>query len=86
MQMKRMAYRDLDLAATTTWRVPLDFLAAGFAGEAFFLNGARMPSIAEEVATDNSTLRCRWVGSRRYGLESDSLVLMNKLYSRHREA
>ena len=60
-----MAYRGLLLAATATLRTPLAFLIAGFAADAFFLKGARIPSIAEEVATDTSTLRCRRVGSRR---------------------
>ncbi len=60
-----MTYRDLALTVTATFRMPLAFLAAGFAANAFFLKGARIPSIAEEVATDTNTLRCRRVGSRR---------------------
>jgi hypothetical protein len=38
------------------------------------------------VATDTSTLRWRTLRSRRWGLLSDNLVLMSKLYSRHLEA
>lgn len=57
-----MAYRDL---AFFTTRVTLAFLAARFTAGAFFLKGAQMPSIAEEVATDLRTLRWRWAGSRR---------------------
>ena len=39
--------------------------------------GARMPSIAEDVATDLSTVRARIAGSRRYGLATVSFELMN---------
>lgn len=44
------------------------------------LNGARMPSMAEDVATDLSTVRLRTAGSRRYRLVEDSFELMAKLY------
>jgi hypothetical protein len=40
------------------------------------LNGARMPSIADEVATDRSTLRSRLTVLRRCGLDDESLALM----------
>ena len=38
--------------------------------------GARIPSIAEELATDLSTVRSRMAGSRRYGLAMVSFELM----------
>lgn len=44
------------------------------------LNGARMPSMAEDVATFLSTLRSRSAGSRRYRLAEESLELMAELY------
>jgi hypothetical protein len=68
-----------------------------FAVEVFFdsfrgpsLNGARMPSIAEDVATDRSTLRSRLAASRRKGLDDDSLGPMVRhssriVHCRHRE-
>ncbi len=56
-----MPYNDLVL---TVGALPALF-ADRFAVEDFFLKGARMPSIAEEVATDSSTLRCRRAGSLR---------------------
>lgn len=55
MPMRRMPYRDL----TFTARALLAFLATRFMAGAFFLKGAQMPSIAEEVATDLRTLRWR---------------------------
>jgi len=39
------------------------FFAARFTAGDVFLKGARIPSIAEEVVTDSSTLRCRIAGS-----------------------
>ena len=44
------------------------------------LNGARMPSIAEDVATDVSTVRLRTAGSRRYRLVEESFELMAELW------
>ena len=44
------------------------------------LNGARMPSIAEDVATDLSTVRSRTAGSRKYRLVEESFELMVELY------
>lgn len=44
------------------------------------LNGARMPSMAEEVATFLSTVRSRTAGSRRYRLAEESLELTTALY------
>jgi len=43
------------------------------------LNGAWIPSMAEEVDTEVSTLRWRTTGSRRYGLAAESLELMVQL-------
>ena len=40
------------------------------------LNGAWIPSMAEELATEANTLRWRATGSRRYGLAVESLALM----------
>jgi hypothetical protein len=40
------------------------------------LNGARMPSIADDVATDRSTPRSRFTESRRCGFDDESLALM----------
>ena len=48
--------------------------------EATFLNGAWMPSIAEELATDWNMARLRTAGSRKYGLVSESLRLMDEWY------
>lgn len=47
---------------------------------AMCLKGARMPSMAEELATDLSTVRLRTAGSRRNRLAVDSLELMGKVY------
>ena len=44
------------------------------------LNGARMPSMAEEVATLRTTARSRNAGSRRYRLVEESFELMIGLY------
>ena len=44
------------------------------------LNGARMPSMAEDVATDRSTVRLRTAGSRRYRLVEESFELMAELW------
>lgn len=38
---------------------------AFFAARAICLKGVRMPSMAEELATDRNTLRLRRTGSRR---------------------
>lgn len=43
----------------------LFFLGVLLAARVIRLKGARMPSIAEEVATDSRTLRWRCAGSRR---------------------
>lgn len=40
------------------------------------LNGARMPSMAEEVATDFVTVRSRMAGSRRYRFADESFAPM----------
>jgi hypothetical protein len=40
------------------------------------LNGAWIPSMAEELATEVSTMRRRMTGSRRYGLAAESLELI----------
>ena len=39
-------------------------------------NGARIPSMAEDVATELRTLRRRTAASRRYGFDAESLQLM----------
>ncbi len=52
---------------------------------AVFLNGARMPSMAEEVATDLSTLRRRCAGSRRWGLAEAREEDMSGLYRGKRQ-
>ena len=44
------------------------------------LNGARMPSIADELETDVNTVRLRTTGSRKYGLTAESLELMRTFY------
>ena len=44
------------------------------------LNGARMPSMADEVATFRTTVRSRTAGSRRYRLVEESFELMPALY------
>lgn len=44
------------------------------------LNGARMPSMADEVATFRTTLRSRAAGSRRYRLVDESFELMAAFY------
>ncbi len=43
-------------------------------------NDTRIPSIAEDVATEVRTLRRRTARSRRYGFEAESLVLMRLVY------
>jgi hypothetical protein len=43
------------------------------------LNGARMPSMAEEVATDLTTVRSRIAGFRRYRLATGSFAPMKAL-------
>lgn len=43
------------------------------------LNGARMPSMAEELATDWKTDHFRTAGSRRYGLVVESSEPMGEL-------
>ena len=45
---------------------------------AIFLNGAWMPSMADELETDLNTLRSRATGSRRYGLVEESLAELMK--------
>ena len=45
------------------------------------LNGARIPSMAEDVATDLETVRLRTAGSRRYRLVEESFELMSKIVS-----
>ncbi len=40
------------------------------------LNGARMPSTAEEVATDLVTVRSRVAGSRKYRFADESFAPM----------
>lgn len=44
------------------------------------LNGARMPSMAEELATERRTARSRCTGSRRWGLVVESFSPMPKSY------
>ncbi len=44
------------------------------------LNGARMPSMAEEVATDFVTVRSRVAGSRRYRFADESFALMGTFW------
>ena len=44
------------------------------------LNGARMPSMADEVATLRTTARSRTAGSRKYRLVEESFELMFALY------
>lgn len=41
------------------------------------LNGARIPSMADEVETDVSTIRSRIFGSRKYGLAEVSFESMD---------
>lgn len=41
------------------------------------LKGARIPSMADEVETDVSTIRSRILGSRRYGLAEVSFESMD---------
>jgi len=43
------------------------------------LKGERIPSIAEELATDLSTVRSRIAGSRRYWFAVESFAFMNEL-------
>ena len=45
---------------------------------AIFLNGAWIPSMADELETDLNTLRSRATGSRRYGLVEESLAELMK--------
>ena len=45
-----------------------------------FLNGARIPSMAEDVATDLSTLFRRKTGPRKYGLAEARDADMTQLY------
>lgn len=47
-----------------------------FGATAACLNGAWIPSMAEELDTEVSTMRRRTIGSRRYGLAAESLELM----------
>ncbi len=54
--------------------------AVGVALDVARLNGARMPSMADDVATERSTLRWRCSGSRRCGLVLESLELMMQFY------
>lgn len=42
--------------------------------------GARIPSMADELATERNTPRARWSGSRRYGLVLESLSPMSQFY------
>ncbi len=44
------------------------------------LKGARMPSMADEVETDATTVRSRTFGSRRYGLAEVSFKPMDEVY------
>lgn len=44
------------------------------------LKGARMPSMADEVETDATTVRSRTFGSRRYGLAEVSFEPMDEVY------
>jgi len=48
------------------------FAAVGLAGRSGCRKGARMPSMADELATDLSTMALRSVLSRKYGLEVES--------------
>lgn len=45
-------------------------------------NGARIPSIAEDVATEVRTERWRTAPSRRYGFAAESLLLMDLVYQK----
>ncbi len=56
---------------------PADLLVAA-------LNGARMPSMAEEVATERNTLRWRTAGSRMKALALESFELMSLFYPSRR--
>lgn len=49
---------------------------------AFALNGARIPSMAEDVATERSTLDWRVSGSRMKTFVSESLRAMGGFYRR----
>lgn len=44
------------------------------------LKGARMPSMADDVETDVTTVRSRIFGSRRYGLAEVSFEPMDEVY------
>jgi len=44
------------------------------------LKGVRMPSMADDVATERTTVRSRVAGLRRYGLASARRVLMAGVY------
>lgn len=44
------------------------------------LKGARMPSMADDVETDATTVRSRTFGSRRYGLAEVSFEPMDEVY------
>jgi hypothetical protein len=44
------------------------------------LKGARMPSMADEVETEATTVRSRTFGSRRYGLAEVSFEPMDEVY------
>lgn len=44
------------------------------------LKGARMPSMADDVETDATTVRSRIFGSRRYGLAEVSFEPMDEVY------
>lgn len=49
------------------------------------LNGARIPSMADDVATDLNTLRLRAAELRRYGLLVERVELMAAVYQWTRE-
>lgn len=44
------------------------------------LNGAWMPSMADDVLTDRNTLRLRATGLRKYGLVAERRSLMRGVY------
>lgn len=44
------------------------------------LKGARMPSMADEVETEATTVRSRTFGSRKYGLAEVSFKPMDEVY------
>jgi hypothetical protein len=57
--------RSFDRRSTVPTPEPLEHDARLLDVSSFFSKGAQMPSIAEDVATDRSTLRARTTGSRR---------------------